>query len=561
MKQIKLILILLFATENCVIAQGSGGMYWWLIPFLIITQTKANTSLQTDFLVPQSDSQIGADKGDYALLNNTYAELQLYNDVWSAGLRAEFLKYPLPGYENSFKGAGVPYWFFKLNTTDVLALTGGCFYDQFGSGFILRLYEDRPLGIDNNIRGVHLKLTPSDWLAIKAFTGKQRKYWERNKAQLTGADVEITLSDQSSLLSDRNATLVLGGSWVNKRERTEDIYVDATHKVNVPLYVNAFDVRTQLYTPSVSVLLEYAKKTDDPSFDNGYTFQKGQATMLSVSYTGSRAFTLLMQAKRSFDMSFRSSRSTTLNSSFINHLPAFTHDHTYALASLYPYATQLSVGEWATQVEASYRFKRGSLLCGDDAMLLSANFSHVHSIDKNTDNVKMGGSIDEGKFFSWGDETYYQDIDVTLFRSIKHTNGLSVMYMNQRYNKTVVEGEGGMVKSNIFVVDGRFSLSDRLRLRCELQHLDTHNDTGDWEFALAELSVAPYLMFTISDMYNSGSTHTHYYQGLVSYSNDSHRLQVGYGRTRAGFNCSGGVCRYVPACKGFTLTYNYNFSM
>ncbi|WP_456002305.1 DUF6029 family protein, partial [Prevotella sp.] len=24
-------------------------------------------------------------------------------------------------------------------------------------------------------------------------------------------------------------------------------------------------------------------------------------------------------------------------------------------------------------------------------------------------------------------------------------------------------------------------------------------------------------------------------------------------------NCSGGVCRYIPATKGLTLSYNYNF--
>ena len=47
--------------------------------------------------------------------------------------------------------------------------------------------------------------------------------------------------------------------------------------------------------------------------------------------------------------------------------------------------------------------------------------------------------------------------------------------------------------------------------------------------------------------------------GSVTFNYGAHRLQVGYGRTRAGFNCTGGVCRYVPASKGVTLSYNYNF--
>ena len=51
----------------------------------------------------------------------------------------------------------------------------------------------------------------------------------------------------------------------------------------------------------------------------------------------------------------------------------------------------------------------------------------------------------------------------------------------------------------------------------------------------------------------------HYYMGSVCFTRKAHRLQVGYGKTRAGYNCSGGVCRYVPAQKGVTVSYNFNF--
>jgi hypothetical protein len=66
-------------------------------------------------------------------------------------------------------------------------------------------------------------------------------------------------------------------------------------------------------------------------------------------------------------------------------------------------------------------------------------------------------------------------------------------------------------------------------------------------------------MFTVSDMWNCGETKLHFYQALVTYSLKSHRIQAGYGRTDAGYNCSGGVCRWVPATRGFTLSYNYTF--
>jgi hypothetical protein len=159
----------------------------------------------------------------------------------------------------------------------------------------------------------------------------------------------------------------------------------------------------------------------------------------------------------------------------------------------------------------------------------------------------------------WEGETFYQDIDVTLTRKLSQSVKLILMYMNQRYNMTVVEGHGGMVRSNIFIADAQFQLSKKTSLRTELQYLSTPDDKGDWLFALAELSLSPHWMFTVSDMYNAGETNIHYYHGDVTFTMSAHRVQLGFGRTRAGYNCSGGVCRYVPASRGFTLSYNYTF--
>jgi hypothetical protein len=132
--------------------------------------------------------------------------------------------------------------------------------------------------------------------------------------------------------------------------------------------------------------------------------------------------------------------------------------------------------------------------------------------------------------------------------------------MNQRYNQEVIEGHGnGMIHSDVYVADASYQFSPKVTLRGEAQYLNTKQDQGDWVFGLLELSLVPHWMFTVSDMYNSGETHVHYYQGLVTFNTGAHRIQAGYGRTRAGINCSGGVCRYVPATHGFTLSYNYNF--
>jgi hypothetical protein len=116
-----------------------------------------------------------------------------------------------------------------------------------------------------------------------------------------------------------------------------------------------------------------------------------------------------------------------------------------------------------------------------------------------------------------------------------------------------------MIHSDIVVAEAKWRVSKRVTLRGEAQYLFTKDDQGDWAFALLELSYAPRWMVTLSDMYNAGDTHLHYYMGSLAYAHRGHRLQLGYGRTRAGYNCSGGVCRYVPATKGLMLSYQANF--
>ena len=522
-------------------------------------------SIQSDVLLPQDDEKIGAKKTD-DFLTNTYIDLQLLSKHIDAGARLEYLEHPLPGFENDFKGWGLPNFWVKgkLGSNE---LTLGTFYEQFGSGFILRTYEERSLGIDNSLLGGRLVLKPTPGVVLKALSGRQRRYWDWNRALISGADAELSIDEWIPAMQTKGVHLMLGGSWVNKYENPSDkekVYVDYTHYIRYPKYVNSWDVRANLNSGPWSILAEYAQKTADPSFANGYIFKRGNVAMLSTSYS-SKGLSVLLQAKRSENMSSKS-KDVVGTSSAINHLPAFTQDQTYALAALYPYATQLADGEWAYQAELGYNFKRKTALGGKYGMNVKVNYSYVRSLPHDfidgVKRTKLAGVtyVDyKSPFFKWGNDTHYQDLNIQLSRRLTRDFKMNVMYMNQRYNKTIIEGEGGMIHSDIFIADGMYQFARNTRLRCELQYLTTKQDQGDWAFGLLELSLAPHWMFTASDMWNCGKTNLHYYQGLVTYNTGSHRIQAGYGRTRAGYNCSGGVCRYVPAQKGFTVSYNYNF--
>lgn len=379
--------------------------------------------------------------------------------------------------------------------------------------------------------------TPYKGITLKALSGVQRTYWELKKNTVSGADVELNLEEWAPKMQKAGMRLSLGGSWVNKYERSEFVMADAFHRYNFPKFVNAFDVRANLRTHGFGLLAEYAFKTQDPTLINGYDYSNGQVGMLSASYS-KKGMSFLAQARRSELMDFRSQRNINRLSraAYINHLPAFTMDHTYALAALYPYATQPD-GEWAVQGSAAYTFKRKTKLGGKYGMTVKVNLSHVRN---------------DG-------QTYYQDVNVQLERKFTKQFKLNLTYMNQKYNQTVMEGHGGMVNANIAVAEGRYQFNRKYTLRMELQYLHTPDDDKDWLYGMAELSIVPHWMISLSDMYNVGRTNTHYYQGSVTYNLKAHRIQLGYVRNRAGFNCSGGVCRRVPASRGVTLSYNYNF--
>ena len=299
-------------------------------------------SLRTDALVPQYDERIGTDRVDNRVLSNSYLDLRLaFRRRYEAGLRAEYMKQPLPGFDPAFRGAGVPY-FYATARFDRAEITLGSYYEQFGSGLVLRTYEEPSLGIDNHLRGLRLTARPFEGVRLKALAGRQRNYWETDPSYIYGADGEWDLPTH-------HGRLTLGASWVMRREQP-----DALSRIDTagfsqtftlrrfplvqPTNVSAFDLRAAWHTRRWQWLAEYAWKGQDPSFDNGYTYGYGSALLLSGSWS-KRGKSFLMQVKRAENISFRGRRSAALSASTLNHLPPFAAQPTYALTALYPYAT------------------------------------------------------------------------------------------------------------------------------------------------------------------------------------------------------------------------------
>ena len=553
------------ASEAAAQPELTGWQKFKQTPFCnYFSKSRLNGAVQTEFLIPFEDEAIGTGTYVSPVVNNTYFDLTFNAPYLSVGARLQVTEWPLPGFENDFKGWGVPY-IWATGSYKWAQLTVGDFYQQFGSGLVLRSYEERSLGIDNAIRGGRLKLNPIDGLSFTALGGKQRRYWDWNDSWVWGGDVEWSFNETFRNAFNPKFGWSMGFSYVGKYEGDEDIFTpDMNYKLNLPNKIAAFDVRTKFRIRNFNILAEFATKSSDPNADNGYIYRPGTAALLSATYS-SKGFSAFLQSKRSDNMSFGSKRSMVGVSSFINHMPAFTTTQTYALAAMYPYATQPD-GEWAFQGEVRYNFKRKTPLGGRYGTQVRVSGSYIAGLNRNypdpSNPVNVIGSDGAGAAFWEMGQTFYADANIEINKKLTKNLSLTLFYLYQNYNQAVVEGHGhngDMVKSNIFVLEGQWKMSKKCQLRWEMQYLQTKQDRGDWIAGLVELSVAPDWMFTITDTYNIGETNLNYYSALVTYTYKANRFQVGYGRTRAGYNCSGGVCRWVPASKGFTIAYNYNF--
>ncbi len=534
----------------------TGNKSWW-------SGVRATGTIQTDFLVPLQDKQLNTPEYDKPVLNNTYFDLTVNAPYVSVGARLEWAKWPLPQYtDKNFKGWGVPY-LWATGKYKWAQLTVGDFYEQFGSGLILRIYNERSIGFDNAIRGGRVKLNPVAGLQLTALGGKSRYFWEHNSSWIWGGDAEWNIDQTFRKAFNRNYGLMLGFSYVGKHEPDEVIY--ATYypptKLNLPLNIASFDARARFRFHNFSLLGEFAHRSADPNFNNNYTYHPGTAALVSLTYAAN-GLSAYFQAKRSDNMCSTAERSMEGVYTFYNHLPAFTMTQTYALASLYPYATYNN-GEWAFQAEVRYLFKKGTPLGGKYGMNARISASYISALDRK---VPEGADFQKPPIGSNGWSTpfwkigslNYADVNVELNKKFNRKIQLTLFYLFQKYNQAVIEGHGGMIDAHTVILEGQWKIQKKWQLRWEAQYLNTKQDKKDWLAGLLELSFAPHWMLTLTDTYNIGEK-MNYYSALLTFNYKANRFTFGYGRVRDGYNCAGGVCRYVPAYKGFNLSYNYTF--
>lgn len=543
---------LLLGTAFCGNAQGIMGGH-------------VTGNIQLDGQISREDSIIGAQDVPEKLLLNTRADILYTNGDFSAGLRFEAYQNPMLGFNEKYKGQGIANYFVSYNG-EKLSVTAGNFYEQFGSGMILRAYEDRYLGLDNSLLGLNVTLRPFNGVTIKALAGKQRYYWEYGDGIVRGIDGEINLNSIIKSMAESKLRATFGAGFVSKYENDQTIAYPSnpSYRLNLPLNVGAASARMDLAYGNWGLQAEYAHKGQDPSIMNDYIYRDGEAFMVNATYS-QKGFSANIQAKRVDNMSFKSVRSESGEMLYINYIPAITKQHTYAFLSMYPYATQ-TTGEMGLQGDVMYKIKKGTFLGGKYGTDIHLNGSVITGIDTN----RIGGAGTYGYESSWlktGD-LYYGDASVEIAKKLSSALKLTATYGYQIFNPIVEGHPGNIHHNNIVVADLTWKVNKKnvLRFEAEWMGSDSKYDPnvddkrcGDWIMGLVEYNFTSAWFVSVSDQYAYNDGIGNYYNVSMGYNHGATRIQLGYGKQREGLLCIGGVCRQVPASNGLTFSLTTSF--
>lgn len=462
-----------------------------------------------------------------------------------AGLQAEWYPSPLPGFDTALKGIGVPMKYFGWDHRN-WSVTFGDFYQQFGSGLVLRSWEDRDLGLFNSLGGVRAGASFFDnKLLVTVLSGVPREGLWYGRSLVSGADASLALGN-----------FTLGGSVVDRWEWEPDgdmtlLLGGREAPANVLLYSGRIAWSSSWGMNGLHISAEYVGKGRDFTIEHQVIggdlcdLKPGRAILVEVSYSyEGLSATASWRYLDSMGFSSRRTLGTKSISNTLNYLPALCQQQTYMLACLNPYETYAE-GESGFRGDVYYHFRNGSALGGRYGMTLHVGGSWINAL---------------GKVLPRRDRDYlaYRDLNIDLERRWSR-KFKTTLFVSIQENSPTHGNRKATNAQNVFVFEGLYKFSSAVSLRWELQYLYSQELSKDWMAGLVEVGLAPHWSFSLSDMYNHGSTRNHYWNASVSYSNGAFKVLAGYGRNRAGMVCSGGVCRYQPEYKGASLRAQWSF--
>lgn len=482
--------------------------------------------------------------------------------------------------------------FYANYTSKTLDVTAGHFYEQFGSGLLLRAWEDRALGINTAIRGGKVNFKPIEAVSLTALYGKQKSGFQVSEANILGVNTDL---DISNFIKAENYTLSAGFSYVM---RSQDFPADVENP-KFSQETGAYAGRLGFSTGGFYMSSEYNFKEEEPILERtniNYNFIKpGNALLLNLGYS-KKGLGVDATFRRMENMVFLSDRepivygpeqiSVNYNDRVLNFVPALTKQHHSNLANIYVYQAQNKVnidpttginkiGEIGGQIDVFYNFKKGTALGGEYGTKVALNASNWFNLDADYTFTDGSGNYKpdyKAKFL--GKQKYFSDYNIEVSKKLSKDFRGNVMYINQYYNDQYIRGiaQENVVKTNILFAEGIYNLSGSRSITVGTEHMWADNDRGNWASLSLEYNHNLNWSVYVMDMYNygfeegahliSGSTDTfdiHFYNAGITYRKSSSRFTIGYGRQRGGLVCAGGVCRFVPPSTGLSFGISTSF--
>jgi len=512
------------------------------------------------------DDGLNFDAPEDQFRSNNYFKLDYNLGMFTAGVQYEtYLPSALLGYAPEFdghNGIGTYYLNFKTETIDV---TGGYIYEQFGSGLLLRSWEERQLGINSAIRGIRIAFTPLEYLEVKAIYGQQRYGFEVSEGVVQGADASIDLGNAFNM---ENLELNFGASYVARYQST------GTNDT-IPSTVNAYGGRLDFVSGNFYGGIEANIKDPDVIANEGQLSSNklydGTSMQVDLGYA-KKGLGLSATFRRLENFAFYSDRlaeGNIYNQQLINYTPALTKQQDYMLTNIYVYNAQPRLiiesydqrsGEVGTQLDLYYKFKKGTTFGGKYGTKIAANFSYWAGLDAEYD---INNRWYEAKFIGKGPRLF-RDFNIEVKKRWDKKWSSVVTFQNVIVDEGIVHGgplgPQGDIHATIAVLEGTYKFEGGKSTRLVLQHLWTNEDRKNWAAGVLEYNFNSRLAVYVADSWNYGDDDDiHYYSIGGSYSKGRTRLGINYGRQRGGLICVGGVCRFVPENTGVTANLTVSF--
>ena len=514
------------------------------------------------------DTGLGKFAEDEHVRSNNYLKLDYNYGNWFAGIQVEsYAPMPLLNYSPKLDDSGIAQY-YAMYKTRKLEITAGYFYEQFGSGLILRGWENRPLGINNSFRGGRVKYNPSNSLSFTGMYARQRDGFEVSEGEIFAFNSEI---DLTNLFKLETSSLSAGFSYVGRKEDIPQEF----QNTGFDEMTNAFSARLDYSGNSFYSGVEYITKSED-AIVNSQRFienfsEPGSALLVNFGYS-QKGLGIDATFRRLENMNFFSEREASgnvFNENIMNYLPGLTKQHDYLLTNIYVYQAQpaisvpdpslLKYGEIGGQIDVFYQFKKGTPIGGKYGTKIAVNAAYWAGLKGEFNFTDRDAEVE---YFGFG-QKYFTEYSLEVRKKWNRKWQSIFYYVNQYYNQRFITDQRGEVNSNIAVAETTYRINSKRSVRLELQHLWTPDDNKNWAGATLELNVTPRLSFYLNDIYNYGNDvedeQIHFYNVGGSYARGATRFAVNYGRQRGGLVCVGGVCRFVPQSTGVTFNITTAF--